>query len=323
MGQNISRFLQWGPNVFLYRNLGWRFTHPYLFLLGNLYFALKGQDLRKISQSIEEVFGAIRSPSEIKRIKSMTVQGILSHYFEKIFNAYEGLPLLTSFLKDHVSAPGLHKLDEALNRKKGVLFVTGHYGGVEYIPILIGMHHYPLSVVFKCATTRLQDTLHRKAEDLGIKVIDPSEGNTMRDIMQNLKENRIVMVECDEIEAWRPSPKERMVFLGKHIGVDRAITVLQKRSGAEIVFGLLQRLGLRRYDLVLETYQDVVSHWEGLQCSPAALMLKNLERHIYANPQMWYQWKHFNDLGSSFDAPRASRTEQPAAILDPVFWPAR
>lgn len=322
MGQSISRFLQWEPNVFLYRKLGWRFTHPYLFFLGNLYYSFRQQDFRKIAEAIEEVFGAVKSPSEISLVTSRTVQGILSHYFEKVFNAYEGLPSLTSFLQNAVSAPGLNKVDAALDRNKGVLLVTGHYGGVEYIPIFLGIHRYPLSVVFKCATSRLQETLHRKAEDLGIRVIDPSLDNTMRSVIQSLKENRVVMVECDEIEAWRPSPKEKMVFLGKRIGVDRTITVLQRRSGAEILFGLLHRFGLRRYELILESHEDVLSHGGLLSHSPAALMLKNLERHIYANPEMWYQWKHFATLGHLETDANLAATRKPAAALEPALWTA-
>ena len=316
MAITLSRFLQWKPNVFFYRKLGWNFTASYLRLLGSLYFALKEEERRKIHRSLEEALGVEKIPSDLEeRVR----QGILFHYFEKIHNAYERLPELTFYLGDHISAPSLTKLDEALKQNHGVLLVTGHYGGIEYIPIFIGMHHYPLSVVFKCATNQLQETLHRKAEDLGIQVIDPSAGNTVGAVLQALKENRVVFIECDEIEEWKPS-QEEMFFLGKRIGVDRTLNLLQKRSGAEIVFALLHRSSLKQYTLVLETYHDILCRLQTRPSSPAAAILKSLEQNIYAFPEQWYQWKHH----ASLEAPSAPRkkAKRKVPVLRPSFRPS-
>jgi Kdo2-lipid IVA lauroyltransferase/acyltransferase len=319
MAITISRFLQWKPNVFLYRKLGWRFTSSYLFFLGSLYFALKQEEREKISRSLEEAFGLKKTTSDLeKRI----LQGILFHYFEKIYNAYEGLPGLTSFLRDHISAPSLHKLDDALKQNKGVLFVTGHYGGVEYIPIFIGMHQYPVSVVFKCATSQLQDTLHKKARDLGIRVIDPSQGKTIPSVLRDLRENRIVFIECDEIEAWKPSHEEKMLFLGRQIGVDRTLNLLRKRSGAEIVFGILHRSDLSRYSFIIETYQDILSHLGNVPSSPAAAVLKFLEHYIYAYPEEWYQWKVHESLETPPLPTKTAKAKGTIPLLKPSFRPA-
>lgn len=319
---NISHFLQWQPNVFLYRNVGWRFAAHYLFLLGGLYYALRWAEKGKISRAAERAFGDDKTPSELRRLKKRIIRGILSHYFEKIFNAYESLPSLTSFLRDHVSVPSLHKLDEALKRNKGVLFVTAHYGGVEYIPIFLAMHNYPVSVVFKCSTSQLQDALHRRAEELQIKVIDPEKGNTAAAVLRDLKANRIVFIECDEIEAWSPSQKEKMVFLGKEISVDRTLTTLQRRSGAEIVFGIVQRFDLNTYGLILETYRDILSHLPTVPSSPAAALLKRLEHYIFAYPDEWYQWKLYAGLDVSAGKTGAGKAKRLAPVLEPSFLPA-
>lgn len=319
MAITISRFLQWKPNIFLYRKLGWRFTSSYLFFLGNLYFAVKQEERENIFRSVQEAFGADKSSADLqKRI----LQGILFHYFEKIFNAYESLPALSSFLRDHISASFLPKLDDALRQNKGVLFVTGHYGGIEYIPIFIAMHRYPLSVVFKCATSQLQNTLHRKAQDLGIQVIDPSAGNTVGAVLQALRANRIVFMECDEIEAWKPSHEEKMLFLGKQIGVDRTLNLLHKRSGAEIVFGLLHRSDLSHYTFIIETYRDIVSQLETVPSSPAAALLRLLEHYILAHPEEWYQWKQHTSLETPSTTTRTAKARKMAPILKPSFRPA-
>jgi KDO2-lipid IV(A) lauroyltransferase len=318
----ISHFLQWQPNVFLYRTLGWRFAGQYLFFLGSLFFALKGDASEKISRAAEDAFGDGKTPSELRGLKKRIIRGILSHYFEKIFNAYESLPVLTSFLRDHISVSPLRKLDEALKRNKGVLFVTAHYGGVEYIPIFLAMHHYPISVVFKCSTSQLQDALHRRAEELKIKVIDPGKGNTAAAVLNDLRENRIVFIECDEIEAWSPSQKEKMVFLGKEIGVDRTLNILKRRSGAEIVFGIVQRFDMNSYALILEAYEDILFHLGKVPASPAAALLKRLEHYIYAYPDEWYQWKLYASLDAPAGKTRAVKARKLAPVLEPSFRPA-
>jgi KDO2-lipid IV(A) lauroyltransferase len=191
--------------------------------------------------------------------------------------------------------------------------VTAHFGGVEFIPIFLAMHNYPVSVVFKCSTAQLQDTLHRRAEHLKIKVIDPGRGNTAAAVLKDLKANRIVFIQCDEIEAWSPSPKERMFFLGKEICVDRTLNLLQRRSGAEIVFGIVQRFDLTSYGFILETYEDILLRLGTVPSSPAAAVLKRLEYYVHTYPEEWYQWK----LYAGLNTPSISTTNKPAPVLKP------
>jgi lauroyl/myristoyl acyltransferase len=314
----ISKFLQWQPNVFLYRSVGWRNAWRYLVFLGSLYYALQKTDREKLTRFGVEVSGSDKSASDLAILQKRIIRGTLSHYFEKIFNAYETLPAIASFLQDHVSAPSLHKLDEALKRNKGVLFVTAHYGGVEYIPVYLSIHRYPLSVVFRCSTSQLQDRLHKRADDLKIRVIDPEKGNTAAAVIRDLKMNRVVFIECDEIKAWSPSQSERMNFLGKDIGVDRTLNLIQRRSGAEILFGIAHRSDMNAYSLIIETYTDILSHLPGVPSSPSAALLKRLERYIYTFPHEWYQWKHYDEL----DKPTAVKAKTHAPALKPSFRPA-
>ena len=62
-----------------------------------------------------------------------------------------------------------------------------------------------------------------------------------------------MFIECDELESWKPSQKEKMTFLGKTIGVDKTINLTQRRTGAEVVFGVLHRFILRKYRLIIES----------------------------------------------------------------------
>ena len=175
-------------------------------------------------------------------------------------------------------------------------------------------------MVAKFATPQLKETLYNKTKDLGLQIIDADqEKSVMGAIIRELRANRIVFFECDEIEEWRPSRKERMMFLKKVIGVDRTINLIQRRSGAEVVLGILHRFSLKRYRLSLKSSQDLTADLQGESSSITEALLKSLEQHIYAHPEEWYQWKNYPEIESL--QPVDSRKEKPALVplLSPAF----
>ena len=113
--------------------------------------------------------------------------------------------------------------------------------------------------------------------------------------VKELKEKRIIVTQCDEIEEWRPSQRDRISFLGEPTGLDRTINVIQRRTGAEVVFGVLHRYSLENYKLIMYGYDEMIHILGGsfAAASVGETVLKFLERYIYAHPEQWYQWKHY------------------------------
>ncbi len=299
MRVKLSSFLQWHLNIFIIQKLGWQIAFYYLLLLGRLFYFLNGGEKRRIVESIEAVYGDHRSGEDLGNISKNVFRGILAHYYEKLFNAYTDACVLESFFAESIETRNLEKLDEALVCGRGVLFVTGHYGGIEYIPIFLSSRGYPISVVAKFATRHLKEACEARSEAFGLKIIDGSRRNDILPIiLQELRVNRIVFLECDEIEEWRPSQKEEMVFLKKMIGVDRTINLIARRSKAVLIFGILHRFNLQRYRLVIQNYDDVLSRHGRPAISVGEAMLKCLEQYVYSYPEEWYQWKKYEDIGS-------------------------
>jgi KDO2-lipid IV(A) lauroyltransferase len=297
MHVSLSKLLQLRFNVFLYKRLSWEAVFFYIVVLGRLYFFFNRREKDKIEEAVESVFEGFRSKSEMKAIKRNVFQGIMSHYYEKLFNAYERIEGLSDFFKESIEIHCLNKLDNALKDGKGVLFVTGHYGGIEYIPIFLALKKYPISVIAKFKTKELKETLYQKTKGVGLKIIDADQKNgTLSSIIKELQQNRIVFMECDEIEEWRPSQKERISFLGKRIGVDKTINIIQKRTGTKVVFGILHRFNLEKYSLILESYQDILQRVGKATSSIGEGVLESFEQYIYSYPEEWYQWKNFSEI---------------------------
>lgn len=302
MGKNLSAFLQWQPNVSLIQKMGWPMAFKYVSLLGSLYYFFNAKEKRKIIESIRETFADNKNTQEIRSLTRDVFTGILHHYCEKLFNAYESLPNLKAFFDESIEAPSLHKIDDALRRNKGTLFVTGHFGGIEYIPIFLSLSGYPVSVIIKCATDQLKEKLHARARELAIRVIDADQENILGSVLRDLKENRVVFIECDEIEEWKPSKKERISFLGRTIGVDKTINLIQRRSGARVVFGLLHRVSLLKYSFIIQSHEDILETGPVTVSSIGASLLKVFERYVWQHPDRWYQWKKFSEVALPCEA---------------------
>jgi len=317
---NLSKFLQLRCNVFLYKRLNWKAVFLYIVILGKLYFFFNRKEKYKIEDAVENVFEGIRSTSEMKTIKRNVFQGILYHYYEKLFNTYEGNEGLKDFFEENIELHCLHKLDTALKDGKGVLFVTGHYGGIEYIPILLALKKYPISVIAKFKTKDLKENLYQKTKDIGLKIIDADQKNgTLSSIMKELQQNRIVFIECDEIEEWRPSQKERISFLGKRIGVDKTITIIQKRTGTTVVFGILHRFNLQQYSLIIESYKDILLRLVKTPSSIGEAILEFFEQYIYSYPEEWYQWKNFMAVKTVPTSSMQPKEAELVPLLQPFF----
>ena len=268
----------------------------YVSILGSVYYFFRAKEKRKIIDSIQSAFAETKDSREIRTLIRDVFRGILHHYCEKLFNAYESVPNLKAFFDERIEAPSLYKIDDALRQKKGILFVTGHFGGIEYIPIFLSLRGYPISVIIKCATDQLKDRLHARANELGIRVIDADEENILGAVIRDLKANRVVFIECDEIEEWKPSKTEKIFFLGKRIGVDKTINLLQRRSGAQVVFGILHRVSLEKYSFIIKSYMDILEKGPGPVSSIGAGLLKVFEQYVWQHPDRWYQWKNFSEV---------------------------
>jgi len=312
---SLSKFLQLRFNVFLYLTFGWHIAKIYIFLFGKLYFFFNSRENRCIKNAISEVIGYRDREANIRVIMKKALDGILSHYYEKLFIAFEEPEKATKFLKNNIISDDLIVLYQNLLKGNGVIVVTGHYGAIEYIPTLLAVNNFTTSMIAKFKTEQLRKKVFAQAKKYNIRLIDSEKtGNVIRAAIKELKENRILITECDEIEEWRASVKEETSFLGKKTGLDRTINVIQKRTGAEIVFGIIHRYNLNKYKLIMYAYEDMLQILNDIApASAGETVLKFLERYIYSNPEQWYQWKNYNEI-KTFPSPEtgvASETSLP------------
>jgi len=317
---HLSSILQWKINIFLYLTFGWRIARIFIFSIGRLYFYFNKGEKKIIKNSVFEVIGTMNREADIKNVTKKIYDGIFSHYYEKLFIAFEGIEKATMFLNRSIISNDLEVLRRTLSKGKGVVFITGHYGAIEYIPTLLAVNNFAVSMIAKFKTEQLRKQVFSQAKKYSIRLIDAeNDGNVLRSAFKELRENRILITQCDEIEEWRPSEKEKTSFLGHVTGVDRTIDIIQKRTGAEVVFGIIHRYSLKKYKLILFAYEDMSQILNDISLSSVGeTVLKFLEQFIYYYPEQWYQWKKFAEIKTI----TASGLKIEGQISFPFFKPA-
>ncbi len=141
-----------------------------------------------------------------------------------------------------ISTHGLHHLDRALSRGKGVIFLTGHFGRFEILLVVLRKMGYALSVLTQDISAHNQNLSLAKYHyaragskpwwDLGIGQIQ--FGSYLRPVYRNLARNEMIMIVMDA-QLGAPENRSPVKFLGGTMLIHPGFARLALTSGAAIV----------------------------------------------------------------------------------------
>ena len=286
----LSRYLQWRPNAMLMRCLPLRISRAYIGLLGRAYFFINRSERDEIKRNLTAVIRRMPRTDPFDLVIRRTFHGVFSHYHEKLLTAYANYHKVCRFIKNRVALEGLHLLDQGLARGRGVILVTAHFGAVEFLPTILALSGYRVTMVVRFKTERLKRALSQRAARLGITLLDASNGEgVIFSACHALKSNQILITECDEFEAWRPDRKRTTSFLGCTSPLDRTLDLLRRRYDSPLIMGLVCRSKGNSYELMLHSLNGVSRDPESSTTAERALRI--LEHYIMLAPDQWYQWK--------------------------------
>ena len=305
MKLNISVFFQSPINIFIFRHVSPRISRRYLQAVGFLYYLVNRKEKRRIARNVRDLLDG-NEESHLQRVTRNTFRGIFSHYFEKMCSAFMETEAIERYVRHHVAIEGADLLVKALEKGKGCILVTAHWGGVEFIPWVLTVGRYPASIILECKTARLAKAFRRHESLVGTElIIGEHGGSILARALQALKSNRVVMTQCDEVETWHKRRASTIRLFGRSLYFDNTIEVIAKRTGAAVVGAFLERRAGGRYTLHVE---DVSV--ERNVTSTARECLGLWEKYVTLAPEQWYQWKHWDEM------------KAPLAPVDPVRIPA-
>ncbi|MGO8693273.1 MAG: hypothetical protein ACLQMF_06310 [Rectinemataceae bacterium] len=263
-----------------------------MMIAGSLYFAVNWRERRVIEENVEDMLG---NGARSERTRREVFAHMFEHYFEKLLVANRPLPFVRAFVRERIECRGLGALDAALERGRGAIVVTAHWGAVELIPPLLVEKGYPISVILEARSRRLREALERAVVGAQAELIIASRGDRVLDkALDALARGRVLVTQVDEVDAWRRRPSRTIKLFGARLFFDHSLDFIAARSGAPSVGVFCRRRGMLRYLLSCDLLRADAPAGGRAGVSEAALKL--WERHTMDVPEQWYQWKKWRSM---------------------------
>ena len=187
---------------------------------------------------------------------------------------------------------GWERFQEAIDRGKGVIAATGHYGNFEVLAAAHTLRGVRVTMITrqmgKSGANDLWRALRRRSgvEDLVVK-----KGSTLAAAVRSIRAGRFLGYVIDQNQALRHAIFP--TFFGVPAATAPTPAVLAMRSGAAVVFVVSHPLGDGRHRVVFEGPLDPPSTGDRERDVLAFMQDLNdrLERHVRAHPEQWY-WLH-------------------------------
>jgi KDO2-lipid IV(A) lauroyltransferase len=278
---------------FMVRLLPLRMVHKIGYVLGRIgYLLLKSRRMVAL-RNLQNAFPGM-NVQQLEQIARRSFQHITATFVELLWS-----PNYTKeLIKERVLIDNLDVLTELLKKKKGVVFVTAHFGSWEISAQAIVVN--TLSTV--CAIAKSQTNLfidrriNRWREMFGVKVIPM--GISVRDVVRTLHAGGIVTLVADQT-----APKESVAveFFGRQVPTFEGPAVFCLKTGAPIVVGcaVRQEDGSYEMHLVHVPSDDIVGSSQEQIRELTQRQVRLTEEAIRQHPEQWMwmhkRWKHVPD----------------------------
>jgi len=228
-------------------------------------------------------------PAARKRIALRSFQNTAMNLLE-VSKCADLTPENISGLVDYDRVNGLNNYRLALEKGKGILYLTGHFSSWELLPTAHALHGYPLSFITRpLDNDRLDRYLHAIRESKGNRVF--SKKNSARHILRSLKSAGAAGILMDQ----NTSLQEGLFvdFFGIPAATSTGMALLALRTGAPVLPGYLSPMQNGRYTIKFLPPVDIVRTGDRDQDLKANTKRFNeiLEQIIREQPESWL-WGH-------------------------------
>lgn len=144
-------------------------------------------------ENLTLAFGTSRNRSDIRRL----ARSVFIHLASILFEIGWMMRLPKNTFSKHVSIYGLHYLQAAYKKGRGVLILTGHVGNWELMSLAAVMLGYPMSAVYRPMEFKPLDRFFidlRSRYGVGLH----AKKNAMRPILKDLKNRELVGILLDQ-----------------------------------------------------------------------------------------------------------------------------
>ncbi|HXY74121.1 MAG TPA: lysophospholipid acyltransferase family protein [Dehalococcoidales bacterium] len=200
---------------------------------GDIMYSFWHRGRQNMIQSISKIACSDINKEDINR----TARTCMRNYGKLIVDTLRYARADDRFFETNFELEGLHNLDVALEKKKGVILVGFHVGNLDLGPRLLSKKGYPVNAVVRHLGSKGIDAFLQGARvNSGIKLIDA--GTPSKRITDVLRNNEILALMLDSPKC----EKGVKVKLGTHcVKIPSGASILSLRTGATIIPSVLVR----------------------------------------------------------------------------------
>jgi KDO2-lipid IV(A) lauroyltransferase len=252
--------------------------------LGRVFYVF---DRRHRRIALENVAAAF--PARTSREQRDIVRGAFGHFGRLLFTVLKFSTMSPTDMLGRVEFEGEDRVRLAHAQRRGVLFVTGHFGFWEIQAMVHALRLPPMAVLARALDNRaLNDLLERIRTRTGNAVI--YRQGTMRRVMRMLQAGHGVGVLIDQHILSRDAIY--VDFFDRPAATTSAVAALALRTGAPVVPLFALPLGRGRYRMVYEhPVEPPAGDDEAAILEFTQRCTDVLEMYVRRHPELWL-WMH-------------------------------
>lgn len=268
------------------QGLSWRTAYRVGSGIGNLLYRLKLRRDVAIT-NLDIVYGTTKTLSEKERIYRESLLNL-----GRVIINYLRLPYMgPDFWQNNWDWKNEKILQDAYNRKKGVILVSGHIGMMDLSGGKLGMCGYPAGMVGKKISHPVFNKLTLDSRR-AMNICAINYKNSATRILRGIKRGEAIGMAIDQ--NMKPQYGMFIDWMGKPALSVKAPAMVARRTGAAVIAGYSYQKDIDHFEMVVT--EEVP--WESCPENPEKEILINnqnqadaIQRIIFANPELWF-WIH-------------------------------
>lgn len=250
------------------------------FLVANTVYMLSPGMRAAIADNMRHVLGSEAGDARLRQ----TVRGVLKNAARNYFDLIKIPHLKPSDIEGCITLHGWHDLEDALDKGKGVILVTAHFGSFELASQLLPVR--------SIKTTVLVELLEPPALLRHVTALRSSKGLTcvaahsgaLEVVMQSLRRGEVVLFACDRDIA---NDGFKSNFFGEEISLPADAVRIAMRTGAAVIPAFSLRRGDGQHDVYFEPAVDIALGGNGAAARNVQQVTHVMEKYIRACPEQW------------------------------------
>ncbi len=185
---------------------------------------------------------------------------------------------------------GLENLRSAIERGRGVVYVTGHIGNWELMAHAISAIFSVSVVAAPIKPEAVNDMIVGFRAAMGVRTILRGRPGSTRELIRVFKENRVLGLLIDQDTDVEGAFVD---FMGRPAWTPTAAASMAIKFGAPVVFGYIRRKKNDRHTITIEGPVDLISSGDEKKdiVANTALLTRKIESCIIEKPEQWV-WMH-------------------------------